>query len=363
VINKDYYSVLGVPKESSVDDIKKAYRQLALKNHPDRNPGNESAAERFKEATEAYSVLGDLEKRKDYDQLRDNAFGQFFINDFANFNDIFGARRRTRVHTSTHDIFNEEETAAPGEDISISLHITLEEAASGCLKHVTATSSKVDSPCEQCMGSGAATNSRRIVCSTCVGKGKVPDFRIGIGPRLKSCPVCKGRGGKPLIECVICKGSGRSRKKREVNIKVPAGIETGQRLRLAGLGSPGTPPGDLYVEVSVKTHDKFDRKGQELYTILKISLLDAIRGTSVTIGLMDGKQITVTVPPGVQQLQDLLIKGEGMPNALGTTRGDLHVIIHIEIPKYMTQRAKKLLEELVDELAHGAQVAAIDISI
>jgi molecular chaperone DnaJ len=350
VTPKNPYEVLGVSKDASEDEIRKIYRQLALQYHPDRNPGNKVSEDKFREITEAFAILSDPQKRFQYDSR-----------DIFNRVGRHGFRAAPWTHTNTRnpfidDIFAYQETVSSiqeeaGEDITETIYISLLEAVRGCQKKIAVNSPKIRFNCENCAGTGAAPGSKRILCMACGGKGRIPDYRVGVGPRLKTCSACKGAGFKPLSKCSVCKGVGKIHKHREVVVKVPAGINDGQRLRLAGCGSPGSPPGDLYVNINVKLDDRFVRQGQDILTTTKISFVDAIQGCSTNVQSLDGHEIQILVPPETQQGTIIKVIGSGIAGILGLKQGDLLVQIYIEMPQNMTTRAELLLKELAEELS------------
>lgn len=349
---KDFYEILGIPKNASDDEIRKAYRQLALKYHPDRNPGDQAAETQFKEATEAFSTLSDSEKRSQYDTQK--TFTDFGINFGVGANRVRyswqspNPRNPYIRNPFVDEIFGPPDDIPvqdPGEDITETINISLAESVQGCQKKIFVQSTKVRHPCENCSGTGAAPGSKRIPCMACASKGRIPDYRVEIGPRLKNCTACKGAGFKPLTKCSICKGTGKVLKHREVIVKVPAGINSGQRLRLAGCGGVGSPPGDLYVNVYVNLDDTFKRQGQDILTTAKISFSDAIQGCSIQVISLNGKEIHIDIPPGIQQGAIINIKGAGV-----SKNGDLLVQVHIEMPSKMTPRALELIKELAEEI-------------
>ena len=351
-VNQDPYAVLGVTTESSVEDIRKAYRQMALKYHPDRNPDDKEAAVKFKQVAEAFDILGNPEKKSAHD------FG--IANPHANphirpswahvywppgIEDIFNTvtRQAPRQAPSTN-----QNVYGPGTDTSINLIITLREAASGCQKQIQVRSPIADSPCTNCTGTGSQPGTFRAPCLACMGRGKVPDSRV---LRLKICEACGGLGARPIMPCIICGGKGKIPKQRDIVVNMPAGVDNGHRLRLAGLGSPGAPPGDLFINVVVSPDPRFERKGQDLYTTLNIPLADAVRGAQITTKDLMGDSVLVDILAGAQQGQNVILKGHGITGVLSKLKGDLHVRLQIDIPKAMSPRAVILLNELAQELS------------
>ena len=374
VVSRDFYDVLGVPRGADQETVRKAYRKVALESHPDRNPGDKRAEERFKEATTAFSVLNDPDKKQVYDlnlgfgrgqssRFRDT---QFHWSPQDIFEDILGAvRGGTRrpggavpnngaeapgFRHEWHD--DEIPEAEPGDDIEENLVIALEEAAAGCLKDV-ASKSKVRTMCTACQGSGCRPGTLPSSCGSCSGSGRDMDWRPGPQRKVRKCPACHGFGSRPVHRCPECDGKRRIRVSRNVKVRVPAGIDTGQKLRLAGMGSPGNggPPGDLYVTVHVAQHDRFHRKGADLYVDHAVPLHVAIRGGQAMVPTLDGPPVAVQVPPGVSPGKTVLtVQGAGMRSAGSSSRGGLHILIQVNLPRIMTVRGERLLEELVEEV-------------
>lgn len=352
---RDYYEVLGVERNASVDDIKKAYKKLALKYHPDRNPDNPQAEEDFKACSEAYAVLSDPEKRRRYDQFGhagvegSGAGGFSDIGDiFSQFNDLFtdffgggfgGAQSRRR-----------RDGPQAGADLRTVVRLTLAEAVFGTKRDVELSH---PSPCEPCQGSGAK-NGQLSPCSTCGGKGQISHAR---GPFLLSttCPSCQGRGMMPKELCPNCRGSGEVQVHRKVKVTIPAGIDHGQTLRVANQGQAGRrggPSGHLYVTVDVEEDPRFERQGNDLYHELHVPFPVAALGGEVLIPTLDGEATKAKIPPGTQPGQTILIDGFGVPRLDGRGRGKLVAVVQIEVPSKLSSRAKSLLKELREELAH-----------
>lgn len=337
---RDYYEILGVSPEATDGDLKKAYRQLALQYHPDRNPGDKKAEERFKEISEAYSVLSDPDKRAQYDRFGTvGPAGGFDMSGFGVgtiFEDLFegffggaGRGRRTR--------------AQQGEDLQYTIEISLEEAAAGL-------ESKIQIPrletCDSCRGSGLAPGTRPQTCPTCNGQGQVR-FSQGFLTVARTCPHCGGLGEVNKSPCAGCRGEGRAKRERLIKIKVPPGIEDGSQLRLAGEGSGGIyggPPGDLYVVVRIRPHDLFVRQGQDLLCELPLTFPQVALGAQVEVPLLDGTA-TLKVPPGTQPGAMLRLKGKGMPSLRGRNRGDACYQVVTEVPTHLTAKQRELLEE------------------
>lgn len=358
---KDYYQILGVDRNASEQEIKKAYRQLARKYHPDVNPGNKQAEEKFKEINEAFEVLGDPEKRSRYDQFGHSAFkpedlggfeGFDFDDLFKNFGfgDIFdafsGFGRRSR---------QEEDE---GIDLRVDYEITLEDAYRG-------TEVKIEVPrferCHVCGGSGAKPGSRPTECPKCNGSGFIKNMtRIGFMQMVNTttCPKCKGSGEIIENPCGNCKGSGKERKNRIISVKIPAGVDEGSYLRVEGQGDISRAKGvrgDLYVVVHLKPHDIFERHGDDIFLKTYISFPKAVLGGEITVPTLTGKA-KVKIPPGTESHTVFRLKGQGMPNLHTKTRGDQLVKVIIQVPKRLTRKQKELLEELSKESGEEIKV-------
>ena len=348
---RDYYEVLGVARQAGEDDIKKSYRQLALKYHPDRNPGDKEAEENFKEAAEAYEVLHDSQKRQVYDAYGHEGLRGSGFNGFRGFEDIF---------TSFGDIFQDffsfgggfggqgrQRTAErPGDDLLVTLNLSFEEAVSGTQKDVALDTMVA---CSQCDGSGAEPGTKQTTCPACQGSGQVVQsqgfFRIST-----SCARCQGTGRVLVSPCKLCQGQGRLRQRKQVLVKVPAGVDSGTRLRLRGEGESGYrsgASGDLYVRIEVTPHPHMERDGDNLYTKVPVSFLQAILGDTVEMPTLDGPK-TLDIAPGTQPGEVLRFSGEGVPRLRGYGRGDLFVEVEVKIPKQITPRQEELLKEFMD---------------
>lgn len=369
VADKSLYEVLGVPVDADADAIKKAYRKLAQQLHPDRNPGDKQAEAKFIEATKAYDTLSDPGKRQVYDLnsgigAMPSAGGPFRYN----VEDIFDSlrrsvqygqdtrrRRQTQKPRVEQTWVDDDAHESPGEDIETEVFVTLEDVASGCVKEVT-SSSRVKTTCQDCGGTRCAKGSRTVPCGACSGNGKVLDFRVGIGEKVRRCPACSGHGWTPLSPCPSCHGTGRVHTKRQVKVRIPVGIEDGQKLRLAGAGTPGDggSPGDLYVTVKVAKHDRFRREGSDLYMDHVVPLAVALRGGTVTVPALTGPPVSVDIPEKVRPGKTVVTAvGGGLASAMTKRRGDLHVTVQVEFPRVVTARGQKLLDELLDELGKG----------
>ena len=343
---KDYYEILGIGREADASEIKKAYRKLAMKYHPDRNPGDKAAEDKFKECSEAYEVLSDAEKRQMYDRygeegLRSSGYaGAGNINDiFSHFGDLFGGM-------GFGDLFGGGgRTGGPhqGENLRSDVEITFKEAVEGVQKKLKVTRME---PCKKCGGSGAAEGSKRATCSTCRGAGRV-QMQQGFFAIQTTCPKCHGAGTVIDKPCGSCQGTGRVEEEREVAVKIPAGVDDGTRLRLRGEGEAGTqggPAGDLYVYISVKPHKTIKRDGINLYIEKHIHVAQALLGCEVEIETLDGPE-RVTISAGIQSGETVTLKGKGVPR-LGSKgeKGDLIIIVTVDIPKSLSKQERELIE-------------------
>ena len=351
----DYYEVLGVTKTASGEEIKKAYRKLAMQYHPDRNPDNKEAEAKFKDINEAYEVLKDEQKRAAYDRYGHQAFTGGFggagaganpFNGFdftgAGFADVFS------------DIFSEftgqgrarqRSYAQRGDDIRYDVTLTLEEAYVGLEKEINITSSK---ECETCHGHGTADGKEPLVCATCGGSGKVRTQQGGFFVFETVCPQCRGAGRVILDKCKKCRGTGKEKLEKSLKIKIPAGIENGTRMRVAGEGEAGKrggPKGDLYVFITVKRHKTYERDGADLFTVSPISMAMAAMGGKFKLKGIDGEEIEVEVKPGTQPNDKLRIKGKGMRYMNSDRRGDLFVEFKVLIPTKLTEAQKECLKQ------------------
>lgn len=346
-----YYEVLGLSRDASGDDIRKSYRQAALKNHPDRNPNDPEATSRFKEATEAYQVLSCDEKRARYDKFGhagvDGAGPDLGGDIFSHFQDIFseffggfgggGPSRRRRG-------------PARGQDLRVQQRLTLRDAVVGCKKEVVL---RTPSACEECSGTGAKPGTKRKSCSTCGGVGQVSTSR-GFVMFTQTCPDCQGEGSVVKTPCAACHGHGAVEKTRKVVVTFPAGIDSGQRLRVPGQGLPGQqggPPGDLYVDVELAPDDRFERDGLDLVTRATVSFAEAATGAQIRVTMPDDAEVDVELPAGTQPGTVVTVKGKGAPRVDGRGRGSLQVVVQVAVPTELSPRARELLRDLAAELA------------
>jgi molecular chaperone DnaJ len=356
---RDYYEVLGVSRDASPDEIRRSYKQAALKYHPDRNPGDKSAEDKFKEATEAYSVLSDEDKRATYDRfghagLRGSGFDfqSAGIGDILSqfqdlFSDFFGGMGGFGPFGG--GIGPRHRRPRRGQDMRVGATISLKQAMQGAKQEVSVTG---PAPCSDCGGSGAGPGARPESCPTCNGLGQVTTQR-GFIMFSQTCPRCRGEGRIITTPCTSCEGSGHVKRTRTVLVSFPAGIDTGQRLRVPGQGMPGpggTPPGDLYVDVHVQEDEQFERQGDHLATRERLSFVEATLGAKFELQLPDETSVTVKVEPGTQPGSVISIKGKGMPRLDRRARGDLHVVLDVAVPRKLSRRGRKLLLELEQEL-------------
>lgn len=349
---RDYYEVLGVGRNASPDEIKKAYRKLALKYHPDRNQGDKSAEDKFKEATEAYEVLSNAEKRRSYDQFGhagvgaggfgNGGFGDAAFRDFQDifggfgdiFEEIFGGGRSRRQTQSR---------ASRGDDLRYDLRISLEEAYRGMEKPIEVPRQVT---CEACSGSGCAPGHKPSTCPQCNGSGQIR-LSQGFFSISRTCNRCNGSGQIIKNPCVKCHGSGRSMSRRRVNVKIPPGSMTGLKLKIPGEGEAGFnggPAGDLYIVLSVQDHPLFHRDGDDLVCEVPISFPQAALGAELRVPTMDGK-VSMKVPSGTQTGQMFRLAGKGMPSLRGYGQGDQLVRVVVETPTRLTPRQRELMEE------------------
>jgi molecular chaperone DnaJ len=363
VSKRDCYEVLGVAREATDQQIKSAYRKLALKYHPDRNPGDAQAEEYFKEAAEAYAILADPQKRQLYDRFGHAGVGGaaagaggFDPNVFVGFEDIFGSLGDL---FGFGDVFGgRRRRGGPqrGADLRYDLEISFEESFTGT---ETAIQIPREESCETCSGSGAAAGSQPEVCGQCRGTGQLR-FQQGFLTVARPCPACRGTGRVISKPCQACRGAGRVGRERKLTVKIPAGIATGQRLRMYGEGEHGTaggPPGDLYVVVHVQEHPIFHREGDDLYCELPINFPTLALGGEITVQTPASEE-PVSVPAGTQPGTRFKIRHKGMPNVSGRGHGDLYVIARAAVPKKLTREQKQLLEELARTMPGDAALEA-----
>ena len=350
---RDYYEVLGVDKNTDDKDIKKAYRRVAMKYHPDRNPDDPDADHKFKEATEAYDILMDPEKRAAYDRfghagVDPSMGGGGGFGGGGNFSDIFG------------DVFGDifgggggRGRGGPqrGSDLRYTLDITLEDAVKGTTVEIRVPSL---SACEKCDGSGAKKGSSPVTCGTCGGAGQVR-MQQGLFQVQQTCPTCRGRGKTITDPCNACHGQGRVEKTRTLSVKVPPGVDTGDRIRLSGEGEAGPdggPPGDLFVQMSVRQHNIFERDGKNLYCEVPITFVDAALGGELEVPTLDGR-VKLKIPAETQTGKLFRLRGKGVKPVRGGSVGDLLCRAVVETPVKLNKRQKALLEQFQESLGEG----------
>jgi molecular chaperone DnaJ len=360
---RDFYEMLGVGRNASDDEIKKAYRKLAVKFHPDKNPGDKSAEEKFKEIGEAYEALSDPQKRAAYDQYghaafdpraragRAGGFGGGFHDPFEIFREVFGGAGGGGIFES---FFGSQDPSQPqrGDDLRYDLEITLENAALGCEKEISV--SKLDR-CDACSGSGMEPGSKIRTCSTCGGRGQVLTSR-GIFSIAQTCPHCKGAGRVLEKPCKSCQGNGQLERGSKIKLRIPPGVDAGSRLRSSGNGEAGFrggPPGDLYVVLHVKTHEIFQRDGDDLLCEVPVSFVQATLGAEIEVPTLDGRA-TIKIPAGTQPGTTVRVKGKGVKNLQGYGQGDLRVRIQVEVPTRLTSEQKAKLQEFAESCGEDA---------
>jgi molecular chaperone DnaJ len=345
---KDYYRVLGVSDTASAKDIKSAYRKLSRQYHPDNNPNDDASEERFKEISAAYDVVGDPERRKEYDEVRrlgpaaagfpGGGGGGFRFDEGGDLGDLlgglFGRGRRGGARTGGPH---------RGHDLEAELHLTFEDAVNGITTAVHLTS---DAPCATCRGSGARPGTSPHQCQSCGGRGVVSDNQ-GLFSFSSPCPACGGQGVVVDDPCPSCRGSGVERRPREVKMRVPAGVDDGQRIRLKGRGGPGRnggPAGDLYVVVRVAPHPLFGRKGRDLTVTVPVTFPEAALGADIAVPTLSGAPVTLRVPPGTRSGRTFRVKGRGVPAAKGA--GDQLVTVEVAVPSKLSTAEREAVEAL-----------------
>ncbi|MBM3821538.1 MAG: molecular chaperone DnaJ [Verrucomicrobia bacterium] len=355
---RDYYEILGVEKGANEEEIKKAYRKQALKFHPDKNPGNKEAEEKFKELGEAYEVLSDAQKRAAYDRHGHAAFdartragagagraGGGFHDPFEVFREVFGSGGGS-IFDSFFGDRQEAGGSHRGSDLRYDLEISFEEAILGCEKEISVT--KPDA-CDECQGSGAESGSGLKTCTHCGGRGQVISSR-GIFSIAQTCPRCEGAGRRAEKLCRKCNGAGRRERTTKIKLKIPAGVDTGARLRSSGNGEGGTqggPSGDLYVVLHVRPHEIFQRDGDDLICEVPISFVQAALGAEVEVPTMSGHAM-IKIPAGTQVGTVFRLKGRGARNVQGYGVGDLHIKISVEVPSTLNATQRQKLKEFAD---------------
>jgi len=352
---KDYYETLGVSKGASADDLKKAYRKLAMQYHPDKNPGDKKSEDRFKEISNAYDILQDDQKRAAYDRYGHAAFtsggsgggaggpggGFDFSSSFADiFEDLFGmsggqGRRQQGGGANS---------AARGADLRYNLNISLEDAYNGKQETIRVTTSV---GCEACHGSGGEKGTKPVTCGTCGGEGRIRASQ-GFFTVERTCHTCQGLGKVIKDPCRICAGSGRTRKEKTLAVNVPAGVEEGTRIRLASEGEAGMrggPAGDLYIFIGLKPHEIFKRDGADIHCDIPLKMTTAALGGGIEVPTIDGARVKVTIPEGTQNNHQFRLRGKGMSILRSTGRGDMYIHSHVETPVKLTKKQRELLKE------------------
>ncbi len=357
---RDYYETLGVPKNASDDEIKKAYRKLAMKHHPDRNHGDTSkdAEAKFKEVKEAYEMLSDSQKRAAYDQYGHagvdpnmrggpgaEGFGGFAEAFGDIFGDVFGGGGRGRAGGG-RQVFR-------GSDLSYAMEITLEEAAEGKEAQIRIPSWD---DCDTCKGTGAKPGTKPITCTTCHGAGAV-QMRQGFFSVQQTCPTCHGSGKIIPEPCATCHGQGKIKNNKTLEVKIPAGIDDGMRIRSTGNGEPGTnggPPGDLYIEIRLKKHELFERDGDDLHCVVPVSITTAALGGEINVPTLKGNA-AIDIPDGTQSGKQFRLRGKGIKGVRSSYPGDLYCHVRVETPVKLTEHQRKLLKELDESLKKGGE--------
>jgi len=355
---RDYYETLGVPKNASEEEIKKAYRKLAMKHHPDRNHGDTSkdAEAKFKEVKEAYEMLSDGQKRAAYDQYGHagvdpnmrggpgaEGFGGFAEAFGDIFGDVFGGGGRGRAGGG-RQVFR-------GSDLSYAMEVTLEEAAEGKEAQIRIPSWD---DCGTCKGSGAKPGTKPITCTTCHGAGAV-QMRQGFFSVQQTCPTCHGSGKIIPEPCTVCHGQGKIKNNKTLEVKIPAGIDDGMRIRSTGNGEPGTnggPPGDLYIEIRLKKHELFERDGDDLHCVVPVSVTTAALGGEISVPTLKGAA-AIDIPDGTQSGKQFRLRGKGIKGVRSSYPGDLYCHVRVETPVKLTEHQRKLLKELDESLRKG----------
>jgi len=352
VSKRDYYEILGVSKTATEVEIKSAYRKLAIKHHPDKNPGDKASEDKFKEAAEAYAILADVDKRHMYDRFGHAGLGGAAtgfdptvftgfedvlggLGDIFGFGDIFGGGRRRGGPQR-------------GSDLRYDLEISFDESARGAETSIQIPRQEA---CDTCGGSGAAPGTKPTTCSQCQGRGQVR-FQKGPFMMARTCGTCRGTGSIIATPCTNCRGAGRVRKEKKISVRIPAGIATGQQLRVSGEGEAGTsggPAGDLYVVIHVQEHAYFQRENNDLFVDVPLNFTTIALGGDIMIPTLEGEE-AFPVPEGTQSGETFRLRGRGMPDVSGRGRGDLLVTVNVVTPKKLTKEQKKLLEQLAESL-------------
>lgn len=353
-VTKNYYEVLGIERNASQDDIKKAFRKLALELHPDRNPGDSGAEDKFKELNKAYGILSNDASKSDYDiktMHKTDSTGYGSVNFSTIIDDLIWGKsgNRNTVNSQPKSGTWSPSNDIPGDDIEIKLQISLDESIQGCNKTVKVRGDRATSVCQPCNGTGGHPGTRTITCTSCLGQGT----NVGASHlfnQSKKCVVCRGFGSVPLVPCRTCAGKGTGLYEREMIVKIPSGIGNGQQLRISGMGTPGHPPGDLYIEIEIKNDGKFRRDGINIHCDVKITIQQAIMGGVIPFDGPSG-HVELNIPPGTQPGDEIVIDGLGVSGVKSQLKGNFIAHVMVSIPKIISPRGKKLLDELLDELS------------
>lgn len=351
---RDYYEVLGIQKDATKDDIKKGYRRLAVQYHPDKNPGDKAAEEKFKEATEAYEVLSDDQKRQIYDQygfaglegMGGGSGGGGYSRAFTDFSDLFEGFDLSGMFGNIFGGGGRRRSDGPGQGASLryDLEITFQEAVFGTDKQIQFQHSEA---CDSCRGSGGENGAKRKTCPTCQGTGQIRRSS-GFFSIAQPCHACGGSGSVIENPCKACGGSGLQQKRKKMSIKIPAGVDNGKRIaipRQGDAGANGGPAGDLIVVLHVAPHQYFERDGNDLYCAVPISMSQAALGSDVFVSALDGKKIKLRIPAGTQSGKLLRLRDEGVPVTGSSRRGDLYIKVMVQVPAKLSSRQRDILEE------------------
>lgn len=348
-MEEDYYRLLGVDRNANAEEIKKAYRKIALKYHPDRNPGNKEAEQTFKKAAEAYGVLGDSEKKKRYDQYGLEGLKDTGTRGYSNYEDIFSAFGDIFGGGSIFEDFfgagsGHGKASRKGASLKCDIGLDFKDVAAGVEKKIELTRREV---CDDCQGTGARRGTSPVNCPYCKGRGEVQQSQ-GFFTLRTTCPKCRGKGKIIESPCTKCGGSGRCPRKAIISVQIPAGVEDGTRLRLSGQGEPGengAPPGDLYCDIHIEPHPIFKRQGDDILCEVPITFAQAALGCTVDVPTIAGNIIQVKIPKGTQNNEVIPIRGEGFPNVHRYGKGNLLIQVIVEVPAKMTARQEELLRE------------------
>jgi molecular chaperone DnaJ len=375
VAKRDYYEVLGVQRDATKDDIKRAYRKLAIQYHPDKNPGDKAAEEKFKEATEAYEVLGDDQKRQAFDQFGfagvegmgggqpdGTIFRDFedIFGGFGDFSSIFGSIFGNQGGFGGERRGQGSDRPRRGSNLRYDIELPFEKAIYGTTVEIAYSK---DDTCKTCGGSGSMDGSGRKVCGTCKGSGQIRRSS-GFFSISQPCPTCSGEGSVIEKPCRDCSGSGISKKKQKIKVTIPPGVDDGKRVTIPGQGDAGPnagAPGDLYVFIHVRSHDFYERHEQDLYCAVRIDVATAALGGDVTIPTLDGKKVKMAIPAGTQHGKLLRVKEEGVPSPSGR-KGDLYVKVLVQVPQRLSRRGRELLEELRGVEGENLEPQAVKLS-